>query len=320
MKNLPVIAITMGDPAGIGPEIILKTLAETKFPEYCSPIIICDVNFLKKTADLINIPFLTSKIPVIDLKNVCEEISLSRPSQLSGMAAVEYIKEAVRLAMADKVDAIITAPISKEAIHLAGYKYQGHTEMLAELTNTKDYAMMIAGGDIRVVLVTTHVAVKDVSHLINRDNILRIIRLTNRSLKLWGLSKPRIGVSALNPHAGEAGIFGREEIEAIIPAINLASSEGINISGPFPADTIFTPKKRVEFDAIIVMYHDQGLIPLKMTAFGKAVNITLGLPFIRTSVDHGTAYDIVGKGIADPSSLIESLKMAVRLTQNSQLC
>src|SRR3990167_2456871 len=218
MKNLPVIAITMGDPAGIGPDIILQPLAETTFQEYCSPIIIGDVNFLKKTADLINIPFLTAKIPVIDVKNVCEEISRSRPSQLSGMAAGEYIKEAVRLAMADKVDAIITAPISKEAIHLAGYKYQGHTEMLAELTNTKDYAMMIAGGDIRVVLVTTHVAVKDVSHLINRDNILRIIRLTNRSLKLWGFTKPGMGVSPFNPQGGEAEILGREEIKQFFPA------------------------------------------------------------------------------------------------------
>src|SRR3989338_2641938 len=197
---------------------------------------------------------------------------------------------------------------------MAGYKYPGHTEMLAKLTNTKDYAMMLAGKDIRVVLVTTHVAIKNVSRLISRKKILNTIRLTNSSLKSWGILNPRIGVSALNPYGGEGGIFGDEEIKKIIPAINDARAEGIEVQVPFPADTLFTPSKRSKFDAIVVMYHDQGLIPIKMAAFGKAVNITLGLPFIRTSVDHGTAYNIVGKNLADPSSLIEAVKMAAKLT------
>lgn len=314
MKKIPVIGITMGDPAGIGPEIILKTFRKREILRCCIPVIIGDAGFLKKTAEYLGIPALSSKIDVIDLKNIQEKIDIGKPSRAGGIAAVGYIKKAVNLAKDKKVDAIATAPISKEAINMAGYKYPGHTEMLAEFTDTKDYAMMIASKDIRVVLITTHAAIKDVNRLINREKILRIIRLTCSSLKLWGFSNPRIGVSALNPHAGEGGIFGSEEIEMIAPAIDDAKSEGIDVCGPFPADTIFVPPRRIKFDAIVVMYHDQGLIPVKMTAFGKAVNITLGLPFIRVSVDHGTAYDIAGKGVANPSSLIEAVKMAVRLS------
>lgn len=317
MKNLPVIAITMGDPAGIGAEIILKAFKKKEFFRYCIPIIIGDKDFLKKTAKTLKFPFHISRANIIDLKNIPKRFTIGRPSSVSGKAAVEYIKSAVSLAMIKKVDAIVTAPISKEAIHMAGYKYPGHTEMLAEFTDTRDYAMMLAGKDIRVVLVTTHAAIKNVSRLISRRKILKAIRLANSSLKSWGFLNPRIGVSALNPHGGEGGIFGDEEIKIIIPAINDAKSEGINVMGPFPADTLFTPVKRSKFDAIVVMYHDQGLIPIKMSSFGKAVNITLGLPFIRTSVDHGTAYDIAGKNLADPSSMIEAIKIAVKLTKSS---
>ncbi len=325
MKRLPVIAITMGDPAGIGPEIILKVFKKKDFFKSCIPIIIGDKDFLKKTAKSLRFPFHISKSNIIDLKNIPKNFTIGRPSRISGKAAVEYIKSAVSLAKIKKVNAIVTAPISKEAIHMAGYKYPGHTEMLAEFTDTRDYAMMLASppppfekggkGGLRVVLVTTHAAIKNVSRLISRKKILKAIRLTNSSLKAWGFLNPRIWVSALNPHGGEGGIFGNEEIKIIIPAINDAKSEGIDVKGPFPADTLFTPVKRSKFDAIIVMYHDQGLIPIKMAAFGKAVNITLGLPFIRTSVDHGTAYDIVGKNLADPSSLIEAVKIASKLAR-----
>lgn len=325
MKNLPVIAITMGDPAGIGTEIILKALEKREILKYCIPIIVGDKDFLKKTAKTLKFQFHISKSNIVDLKNIPKRFTIGRPSRVSGKTAVEYIKSAVGLARTKKVDAIVTAPISKEAIHMAGYKYPGHTEMLAEFTDTRDYAMMLASppppfekggkGGLRVVLVTTHTAIKNVSRLISRKKILKAIRLTNSSLKSWGFLNPRIGVSALNPHGGEGGIFGDEEIKKIIPAINDAKSEGINVIGPFPADTLFTPVKRSKFDAIVVMYHDQGLIPIKMAAFGKAVNITLGLTFIRTSVDHGTAYDIAGKNLADPSSLIEAVKMASKLAR-----
>ena len=313
MGKLPVVAITMGDPTGVGPEIILKTFIKEDIFKYCTPVIIGDAVFLKKTAEYLHIPPLPSPVSVFDLKNIPEGIHPGKPSRDGGRSAIEYIKVAVEMAMAKKVDAITTSPINKEAIHMAGYTYPGHTEMLAEFTHTDDYAMMIAGEDIRVVLVTTHHALKDVSRLITKEKVLRVIRLTYRSLKLWGFLNVRIGVSALNPHAGEGGIFGNEERKIIIPAIHDAQREGINVNGPFPADTLFTSVKRTEFDAIVVMYHDQGLIPVKMVSFGKAVNITLGLPFIRTSVDHGTAYDIVGKGIADPSSLIEAVKLAAQL-------
>lgn len=324
MKNLPVIAITMGDPAGIGNEIILKALEKREIFKYCIPIIVCDKDFLKKTAQTLKFQFHISKSNIIDLKNIPKNFTIGRASRVSGKAAVEYIKSAVSLAKIKKVDAIVTAPISKEAIHMAGYKYPGHTEMLAKLTDAKNYAMMLESppppfekggkGGLRVVLVTTHAAIKNVSRLISRKKILNTIRLTNSSLKSWGFLNPRIGVSALNPHGGEGGIFGDEEIKIIIPAINDAISEEIEVQGPFPADTLFTSVKRSKFDAIVVMYHDQGLIPIKMAAFGKAVNITLGLPFIRTSVDHGTAYDIAGKNLADPSSLIEAVKTAAKLT------
>lgn len=313
MKDLPVIAITMGDPAGIGPEIILKSFAKNKISKYCIPLIIGDVAFLKKTAESLNIPPLPASIRLVDLKNIPQKLIIGKPSRSGGAAAAEYIESAVELTLNKEAAAIVTAPISKEALFMAGYKYPGHTEMLAELTDTKDYAMMLAAKDLRIVLVTTHAAIKDISGLINRKKVLKIIRLTHSSLKLWGFSKPKIAVSALNPHAGEGGIFGKEEIKIIAPAIKDAKSEGINADGPFPADTLFVPAKRKKFDAIIVMYHDQGLIPVKMASFGRAVNITLGLPFIRTSVDHGTAYDIAGKGLADPSSLIEAVKTAAKL-------
>ena len=210
---------------------------------------------------------------------------------------VGYIKKAVELALRRQVDGIVTAPISKEALKMAGFKWPGHTEMLADLTNTKDYAMMLVGGPLRVILVTIHTALKNVPDLITRQRIIKTIRLAKKACDMLRIKKPRIAVAGLNPHAGEAGIFGDEEIKKIIPAVKEAIKEGIPVSGPYPPDTIFHKAYKGEVDIIVCMYHDQGLIPLKMIAFDKGVNVTVGLPFVRTSPDHGTAYDIAWKGM-----------------------
>lgn len=217
------------------------------------------------------------------------------------------------LALSKQVDGIVTAPISKEALKMAGLKWRGHTEMLADLTGTKDYAMMLIGGPLRVILVTIHTALRNVPDLITRQKVTRTIRLAKRACDMLGIRNPRIAVAGLNPHAGENGIFGDEEIRKIVPAVREAIKGGIPVSGPFPPDTIFHKAYDGDFDIIVCMYHDQGLIPLKMIAFEKGVNVTVGLPFIRTSPDHGTAYDIAWKGIADPSSMIEAIKLAAKL-------
>ena len=213
------------------------------------------------------------------------------------------------------MDAIVTAPINKEAINLAGFDYSGHTELLAELTNTKNFAMMLVGGVLRIVLVTTHIALKDVSKNLSAKKIYSKIKIAYHSLQnLWKIAKPKIAVCALNPHCGEGGLFGNEEETIITPAVNNAKKLGINAVGPLAADTLFVRAKDGEYDAVVCMYHDQGLIPLKMHSFGKGVNITLGLPIIRTSVDHGTAFNIAGKGIADEGSMIEAIRVAHNFT------
>jgi 4-hydroxythreonine-4-phosphate dehydrogenase len=211
------------------------------------------------------------------------------------------------------VDAIVTAPISKESLKMDGFKWPGHTEMLAELTNTKDFAMMFYSDKLKLILVTIHTALRNVPDLIKKEKVLQTIILAKKACEMMGIENPKIAVAGLNPHAGEAGIFGDEEIKEIIPAVNEARASGISASGPYPADTLFHKAYNGEFDIIVCMYHDQGLIPLKMMAFDKAVNVTIGLPIIRTSPDHGTAYDIAWKGIANPSSMIEAIKLAAKL-------
>mgnify|MGYP002820297617 FL=1 len=320
----------MGDPAGIGPEIILKSFSKFKDKPW-HVIVVGDYSFLKKKASKLNLPielklskdiseivFSPGNLNILDMKNLLTEIPEGKATREAGKASFEYIKKAVELALADEVSAIVTAPINKKAISLAGLSYAGHTEMLAELTDTKDYAMMLTGGKIRVVLVTTHSALSEVNKFIKRDRIFKTVTLTDNSLKFFGINKPHIAVVALNPHAGEGGIFGKEEIEEISPAIEMAKRNGINVSGPYPADSLFVRAKQGEFDAVLVMYHDQGLIPVKMEGFGRGVNVTLGLPVIRTSVDHGTAYDIVEKGIADTGSLMAALKTAVKLAKSKK--
>jgi 4-hydroxythreonine-4-phosphate dehydrogenase len=334
MKKL---AVTMGDPGGVGPEIIVKALNSPEVKNLCVPIVIGDAYVIEKALKLCKSPLslriirspeeaITSKglinfihVPPPPSKKKGKEKSKiktfkkNKTTSEVGNACVSYIKKAVELALNRQVDCIVTAPISKEALKMAGLKWPGHTEMLAALTKTRDYAMMLVGGPLRVILVTIHTALKNVPDLITRQKIIKTLRLAQRACDMLMIKKPKIAVAGLNPHAGEAGIFGDEEIKKIIPAIKQANNEDIPVSGPYPPDTIFHKAYEGEVDIIVCMYHDQGLIPLKMIAFDKGVNVTVGLPFIRTSPDHGTAYDIAWKGKANPSSMIEAIKLAVKL-------
>ncbi len=322
------IAITQGDMQGIGPEVIVKAIYHTEIRDCCIPFVIGDIDVMAEAVRLTGLPINIreikspeeAKADSIDVMHIIYPQSKGRflkdavPTQEAGYAVAAYIKKAVRVAMEKKVDAIVTAPISKESLRLAGYPWPGHTELLAELTGVKDYAMMFVGGRLRVILVTIHTALRNVPALITKDAVLKTIRLARRACDMMGIGRQRIAVSGLNPHAGEAGLFGDEEIREITPAIEEAKKEGINVSGPYPPDIVFHKAYRKEVDIIVSMYHDQGLIPLKMIAFDKGVNVTVGLPIIRTSPDHGTAFDIAWKGIASPSSMIEAIKMAVKLS------
>ena len=316
----------MGDPAGIGPEVILKAFFQSgEIHNFCMPIVIGDrvvmeeaMRLLQLSVDLhiIRTPGEAKLAPgflnMIDMAAL-KELEKKRPTAGGGRASAAYIRKAVELAVSQQVDAMVTAPISKEALKMAGMTWPGHTEMLAELTGTKEYAMMLVGGPLRVILATIHTAIRNVPNMIKRDTILKTIRLARRACDMLGIRAPRIAVAGLNPHAGEAGIFGDEERREITPAIEDAGREGIQAAGPFPPDTIFHKAYRGEVDIVVCMYHDQGLIPLKMIAFDTGVNVTVGLPIIRTSPDHGTAYDIAWSGKADPSSMIEAVKLASRM-------
>jgi len=317
----------MGDPSGIGPEIIVKGLSAS--PDICRTIVIGDAAWLQQHAaqwapqlsirsikDLSEALHVPGVLDVLDLHNVPENQTMGFATSEGGKAAVAYIRKAVDLATAHQVHAITTAPINKEAMHLAGYRYPGHTEMLADFTHTPDVALMLAGGSLRVVLTTTHVPLSEVRNLLTRDLILKTIRLTHQWLTQVGIKYPRIAVTGLNPHSGDGGIFGDEETKTILPAIAAAQMENMEVSGPFSADALFGRIHEASYDAVITMYHDQGMIPIKMASMDRAVNITLGLPIIRTSVDHGTAFDIAGQGIAKPDSLLEALKVAAKLAQS----
>jgi len=320
----------MGDPAGVGPEIILKALNTAEVWGFCHPVVVGDMGVLERARRLMPLSTLIKlkavekpvagagdRVPVIDLVNVpVSEHRLGEPAAYSGRASVEYIRRAAELAMSGAVDAITTAPINKETLKMAGYGYPGHTEMLAEMTSAGEFGMMLVGGGLRVMLVTIHVALRDVPGLITRESVLKTIRLANRGVRALGVDSPRIAVAGLNPHSGEAGMFGSEELDIITPACEAAIAEGMDVAGPLPPDTVFTKAKKGFCDVVVCMYHDQGLIPLKLLSFGSAVNITVGLPIIRTSVDHGTAYDIAGKGIADPSSLVEALRLAAVMVRH----
>ncbi len=320
MKKL---AITIGDPGGIGPEVVVKTLPAISGE--CLPIVIGGSSVIEDAVRTFMVPVKIRKIESVDEAfpsadslwyidpRSMRTFVRGKPDKGNGAASVNYIKKAVELAMEKRVDGMVTAPISKEALKLAGFPWPGHTEMLAELTGTKEYAMMLTGGPLKVILVTIHTALKNVPGLVTKERVLKTIRLGKKACDMLGIQRPVIAVSGLNPHAGESGILGTEEMEEIAPAIEGAKREGIIAEGPYPPDVIFRKAYKGEVDMVVCMYHDQGLIPLKMIAFDKGVNVTVGLPIIRTSPDHGTAYDIAWKGIADPSSMIEAIRMAIRL-------
>jgi 4-hydroxythreonine-4-phosphate dehydrogenase len=320
----------MGDPAGIGPEVIAKALTGPRLRRLCSPLVIGSYEVMRQTVKRLRLQVAVrpvegheptahraAEITVVDpLERPLTAYQPGVAAAETGAAAVSFIKKAVHLAQTGCIAGMVTGPINKEAINLAGCHYPGHTELLADLTQAQESGMMIIGGPLKIMFVTTHVSIKDLPSLLTQSRIEKGIRLAHMAMTtLFSVKKPRIGVAALNPHAGERGLFGDEELRVIAPAARAAQSKGILASDPMPADTLFGKAARGDYDAIVALYHDQGLIPLKMVAFGSCVNLTVGLPIIRTSVDHGTAFDIVGKGIADPGSLIEAVKLAAALAQ-----
>jgi len=331
----PFLAITMGDPAGIGPEIIVKALQMPQLWRVCRPLVVGSVSVFARTASKLGVPltivqisnhdsgdsreiFRRGRLPLFDpFIETIRPVRMGRASASAGNMAVTCIQSAVRMAQAGCVAGMVTAPINKEAIHLAGHHYPGHTEMLADLTQAKESGMLIMGGPLKIVFTTTHLPLRDVAKALTVPKILKAIRLAHFGLKqLFSVKKPRIAVAGFNPHAGENGLFGDEESRLVLPAIKQGKAQGIACTGPYPADTMFAKALTGAFDGIVALYHDQGLIPLKTVAFGHCVNITVGLPILRTSVDHGTAFDIAGKGKADPTSLVDAILMAAQLVPN----
>jgi len=322
------IAITMGDPCGIGPEITLKACAD---PRRTVPVVVIgDVGVLaraNKIADthlairtissVDQAAFAPGTVDVLTEDGLPADLPWGTLDARAGAASFQYVRRGIQFAMACEIRALVTAPINKEALRMADVPYPGHTEILADLSGTTHYAMMLATDELRVVLVTVHQSLRTAIDAITTARELDIIRLTHRTLQRSGLPAPRIAVAGLNPHAGENGLFGREDLDIIIPAIQAAQSKGIQASGPWPADTVFMRARAGAFDAVVAQYHDQGLIPIKYLGIEHGVNITIGLPFVRTSVDHGTAFDIAGQGIADHTSLLTALRHADRLSSRA---
>lgn len=327
-QEKPILAITMGDPCGIGPEVIIKALARPEVRAVCRPFVLGDEGALRRALAITGLPqsILTCETPPPDVPPDCiplrplstltiQDMVFGAPTIASGSAMADYIVQAARLCLSGEVDAMATAPINKEAMNRAGILHPGHTELLAELTGTTEFVMMLAGDRLRVTLVTIHEALADVPRLVTTEKILSTIRTTHRDLDRYFRKNPRIAVLALNPHCGEGGMFGREEAEIIAPTISLAKAEGIDVSGPHSADTLFHFAVQGDYDAVVCMYHDQGLIPLKLLHFDDGVNVTLGLPIIRTSVDHGTAYNLAGTGRASDASMAAAIRMAAQMAQ-----
>jgi 4-hydroxythreonine-4-phosphate dehydrogenase len=339
----PVLGITMGDPSGCGPEIIVKALAKEEIYAKCSPVVIGDAGIIEKAArdavkrnDISIHPvsrvedclFTCGTIDVFDLHNVqIEKLQIGKVDAMSGEAAFAAVRKVIELALAGKVDATITSPLNKEALNLAGHHYSGHTEIYAEFTGTRDYSMMLADENLRVVHVSTHVSLREACDRVKKDRVLKVIRLAHASCQSLGIAAPQIAVAGLNPHAGENGMFGREEIEEIRPAVEAAQAEGIKAEGPVPPDTVFSKACGGMYDIVVCMYHDQGHIPLKVLGFQydksaskwkavNGVNVTLGLPIIRSSVDHGTAFGHAWQGSANESSLVNAIEYGIRLAVN----
>ena len=337
----PLIGISVGDPAGIGPEITAKALSLVEIYQLCKPLMIAEAEMIRETLRFSNLDLSmklvsTSKeghyqfgtIDVLDLKNIDgKSIRHKIVSPEYGRASFEYVRKVIELAMSKEIDATVTGPISKGAINRAGFHYSGHTEIYADLTHTKDYAMMLAHQNFRVIHVSTHVSLREACDRVKKDRVYRVIMLGYDAVKRLGVKNPKIAVAGLNPHAGEEGLFGREEIEEIEPAIKQAQREGLNVEGPIPPDTVFSKMQGGQYDLVVVMYHDQGHIPTKLIGFQyddktktwgsmSGVNITCGLPIIRVSVDHGTAFGKAGEGRANPESMIQAIKIAAQLATN----
>ena len=322
----PLIAVTMGDAAGIGPEIILKTFVNAAFIAEHPSFAIGDAGALRRQARALRLELdirevgsvaeVACRPGVLDVlrspgaKALPEDLPIGAVNAAAGQAAFEAIRTAIDLAVGGEIAGICTAPIHKEALAAAHVPYPGHTEMLADLSGTRDYAMMLVNPTLRTILVTVHCSMLDAIAKLSVEAELRIIRLAHRAMRDLGIERPRVAVAGLNPHAGEGGLFGREDLDIIAPAIQLARNEGIDASGPWPGDTVFMNARRGRFDIVVAQYHDQGLIPVKLAGVEDGVNITVGLPFVRTSPDHGTAFDIAGRGIADPASLQVALQTA----------
>jgi 4-phospho-D-threonate 3-dehydrogenase / 4-phospho-D-erythronate 3-dehydrogenase len=336
-KPISILAITMGDPAGIGPEIAAKAFADATIYDRCHPLLIGNAIIMEKAIGIVNVELKINKITevsqakfkpgtmdVFDIGGPIDQVRFGEVSSQAGDIAFRCVKTAIELAMEKKVDGTVTGPINKEALNKAGHHYSGHTEIYAHFTNTPKFAMLLADGNFRVIHVTTHVSLRKACDMITKDRVLDVIRLLNDGLKKIGLPNPRIGVAGLNPHSSDGGLFGSEEADEILPAVQEAKKMGIIVDGPVPADTLFALAKGGKFDGCVAMYHDQGHIPFKFLGFVwnekkqsmesvKGVNITLGLPIIRTSVDHGTAFQVAGKGIASPDALLDAIDYAIRL-------
>lgn len=337
--KLPVVGISMGDPAGIGPEICVKALSDAHVYDKCKPVVIGDAEVMKQAAGFLNSEmkinavtniqsacFEHGTIDVFDLKNVdLSALKYGEVSAMAGNAAFEAVRKVIALAMSEEVDATVTAPINKASIHSAGHKFSGHTEIYAHFTNTEKFAMLLADENLRVIHTTTHVSLRRACDLCKKERVLEVISLLNDACIQFGIPHPVIAVAGLNPHAGEDGLFGDEEINEIIPAIEQARKAGFRVEGPVPPDTMFVKAVQGKYDGCVAMYHDQGHIPFKLEGFKwdnekqtmksvKGVNITLGLPIIRTSVDHGTAFEIAGRGIASPDAMLVAIDYAILMS------
>ena len=329
--HLPIVGITMGDPTGIGPEIIAKAFSGEELFQSCRPIVLGDLTVLARTVEMLGLDmrlegtemipregYRPGKIFISPLSRLeAASLQFGKPDRACGEARVKYVKQAVEWVLSGEIDAITTCPVNKQAINEAGHPFPGHTELLAQLAHVPSVAMMFLGSKWNIVLVTTHLPLHEVSKWITASGVLTKIKMADEGLRrFFGIERPRIAVLGLNPHSGEEGLLGEEERREILPAILEARSQGLDVEGPFPADSFFNIEAHHGgFAVVIAMYHDQGLIPIKMLDFKKAVNFTLGLPFVRTSVAHGTAYDIAGRGLADPTNLIHATRMASNLSK-----
>ena len=332
-QRKPAIAITMGDPCGIGPEVVAKALADPKVYATCRPLVVGSAYAMEQAIGVAGVALKVNEpedlglagnqpgvIDLVDTHNLNpEDISVGQISPACGKAAMEWVTKAGELALAGTVDGLATAPLNKEAASLAGYKSIGHMELLQELSGTKTVATMLMAKNLRVVHLTTHRSLRVACDYVKKDRVLEYLRLTHESFVKFGFPNPRIAAAALNPHGSDGGLLGDEEAQEISPAVEAAKAEGINAVGPIPADIIFHQAIQDRYDAVLCMYHDQGHIPVKVYGFEESITSNLGLPFVRTSVDHGTAFDIAGQGVANHESMLEAIRLAVALAQGNGL-